>query len=176
MAYQGRQPGVGVRNRFIYTATASQTTFSGTDSNGLTLAYQDGAYVDVYLNGVLLIPVTDYTSTTKTSVTLTTGATSGDAVEILCYDIASIADTVSSLNGGTFSGSVVFSGLATFNGGTIGAGATGGGTNAIFYVNDQTVTDDYTIATNKNAMTAGPIDVDSGITVTVESGARWVIL
>jgi hypothetical protein len=117
MAYQGRQPGVGVRNRFIYTATASQTTFSGTDSNGLTLAYQDGAYVDVYLNGVLLIPVTDYTSTTKTSVTLTTGATSGDAVEILCYDIASIADTVSKSSGGTFDGAVTVAG--NFSGGTI---------------------------------------------------------
>jgi trimeric autotransporter adhesin len=119
MAYQGRQPGVGVRNRFIYTATASQTTFSGTDSNGLTLAYQDGAYVDVYLNGVLLIPVTDYTSTTKTSVTLTTGATSGDAVEILCYDIASIADTVSKSSGGTFDGAVTVAGNFSVDGGTI---------------------------------------------------------
>jgi hypothetical protein len=56
MPYQGRQPGVGVRNRFLYTATASQTTFSGADDNGRTLAYQDGAYVDVYLNGVMLVP------------------------------------------------------------------------------------------------------------------------
>jgi hypothetical protein len=119
MAYQGRQPGIGIRNRFIYTATASQTTFSGTDSNGLTLAYQDGAYVDVYLNGVLLIPVTDYTSTTKTSVTLTTGATSGDAVEILCYDIASIADTVSKSSGGTFDGAVTVAGNFSVDGGTI---------------------------------------------------------
>ena len=171
MAYQGRQPGIGIRNRFIYTATSGQTTFSGSDSNGLSLAYQDGAYVDVYLNGVLLIPVTDYASTTKTSVTLTTGATSGDAVEIVCYDIASIADTVSSLNGGTFKGAVVFEGGVTGAG-----GASGGGTNQIFYENGQTVTVDYTIVSTKNAMSTGPIDVDSGITVTVESGARWVIL
>ena len=51
MAYQGRQPGVGVRNRFIYSATNGQTSFSGADSNGLTLAYADATYVDVFLNG-----------------------------------------------------------------------------------------------------------------------------
>jgi len=42
MAYIGRQLGQGVRNRFIYTATAGQTTFSGSDDNGSTLVYTDG--------------------------------------------------------------------------------------------------------------------------------------
>ena len=39
MPYIGNQPGTGVRSRFIYTATASQTTFSGADDNGKTLSY-----------------------------------------------------------------------------------------------------------------------------------------
>ena len=106
MPYLGRQPGVGVRNRYIYTATASQTTFSGADDNGATLAYDDAAYVDVYLNGVLLIPVTDYAATTKTSIVLTSGAAVSDLVEILAYEISSIADTVSKANGGTFAGPI----------------------------------------------------------------------
>jgi len=113
MPYQGRQPGVGVRGRFVYTATGGQTTFSGADNNGRTLSYQDGAYVDVYLNGVMLVPTTDFTATTKTSIALTSGATASDIFEILEYDISSIADTVSASNGGTFDGAVTFSGGAT---------------------------------------------------------------
>jgi len=119
MPYQGRQPGVGVRNRFLYTATASQTTFSGADDNGRTLAYQDGAYVDVYLNGVMLVPGTDFTATTKTSVSLTSGAAASDIVEIIAYDISSIADTVSALNGGTFSGNVAVNGNLTVDTNTL---------------------------------------------------------
>ena len=106
MAYLGRQPNTGVRSRYIFTATASQTTFSGSDDDGKTLKYEDAAYLDVFLNGVLLKPVTDYTATSKTSVVLTSGAAVSDIVEIVAYDIASIADTVSKANGGTFDAGV----------------------------------------------------------------------
>ena len=43
-------------------------------------------------------------------------------------------------------------------------------------VNAQTVTADYTLAATNNAMSAGPVTVDSGVTVTISSGARWVVL
>jgi len=55
-------------------------------------------------------------------------------------------------------------------------GATGGGTDDIFYENGQTVTSNYTLTTNKNAMSAGPITINSGVTVTIPSGQSWVIL
>jgi hypothetical protein len=55
-------------------------------------------------------------------------------------------------------------------------GATGGGTDAVFYENDQTVTTNYTIGANRNAMSAGPVTVNGGITVTVPAGARWVVV
>lgn len=57
-----------------------------------------------------------------------------------------------------------------------GGGATGGRGNPIFYENDQTVTADYTIPSTKNAMSAGPITIDTGITVTISTGANWVIV
>lgn len=57
-----------------------------------------------------------------------------------------------------------------------GGGATGGGTDKVFYENDTTVTTDYTITTNKNAVTAGPVTVNAGVTVTVPSGSAWVIV
>jgi hypothetical protein len=59
--------------------------------------------------------------------------------------------------------------------GTAG-GAAGGGTDDIFYENSQTVTTNYTISTNKNAMTAGPVTINSGVTVTVPTGSSWVIV
>jgi len=58
---------------------------------------------------------------------------------------------------------------------SIGA-ATGGASDAIFYENGQTVTTNYTITTNNNAMSTGTITINSGITVTVPSNSRWVIL
>ena len=108
MPYIGNQPGTGVRNRFIYTATASQTTFSGADDNGKTLKYADSDFVDVFLNGVCLVPAVDYTSTTKTSVVLTQAASLNDTLEVIAYDIATIADTVSKADGGTFEANVTF--------------------------------------------------------------------
>ena len=104
MPYIGNQPGTGVRNRFIYTATASQTTFSGADDNSKTLKYADSAYVDVFLNGVCLVPGTDYTASTKTSIVLTQAASLNDTLEVVAYDIATISDTVSKADGGTFNG------------------------------------------------------------------------
>jgi hypothetical protein len=57
-----------------------------------------------------------------------------------------------------------------------GAGATGGGDDEVFIQNDQAVTADYTIPADKNALTTGPIDIDAGVTVTVSTGSRWVVL
>lgn len=56
------------------------------------------------------------------------------------------------------------------------SGAKGGGTDRIFFENDQTVTVDYTITNNKNAMSAGPITIAGGITVTVGAGESWVVV
>ena len=55
-------------------------------------------------------------------------------------------------------------------------GATGGGTDAVFYENGQTVTANYTIPTGKNAMCAGPISVNTGVTLTVSDGSTLVIV
>jgi hypothetical protein len=108
MPYIGNQPGTGVRSRFIYTATASQTTFTGADNNSKTLKYSDADYIDVYLNGVCLVPVTDYAASTKTSVVLTQAASLSDTLEVVAYDIATISDTVSKADGGTFEANVTF--------------------------------------------------------------------
>ncbi len=60
--------------------------------------------------------------------------------------------------------------------GKIGGGATGGGSDDVFVENGQTVTTNYTLTSGKNAVSAGPITVNSGVTVTIPSGASWVIV
>ena len=54
--------------------------------------------------------------------------------------------------------------------------AQGGGTNFCFYENPTNVTTDYTITTGNNAMSAGPITVNAGVTVTVPIGSSWNIV
>ena len=118
MAYIGVSPSNGVRQKHTYTATANQTSFSGAGAEGISLSYLDSNYVDVYQNGVKLSEA-DYTSTTGTTVVLATGATVSDMIEIIVYDVFSVADTVSKADGGTFDGAVTLaggvSGDTTFN-------------------------------------------------------------
>lgn len=59
---------------------------------------------------------------------------------------------------------------------SLGGGAQGGGTDSIFYENGQTVNTNYTVVAGKNAMSAGPITIANGVTVTVATGARWVVV
>jgi len=87
--------------RFYYTATAGQTTFTGTDNNGETLAY-DAGYVDIYLNGVKLVNGVDVTVTSGTSIVLASGATVGDSIDIIGYGTFDIANiSASNVTSGT---------------------------------------------------------------------------
>ena len=69
-----------------------------------------------------------------------------------------------------------FEGYSNSAWGAVGGGATGGGADQVFIENDQTVTTNYTISTNKNAVSAGTVTINSGISVTVPTGARWVVV
>jgi hypothetical protein len=60
--------------------------------------------------------------------------------------------------------------------GQLGGGATGGGADQVFVENGQNVTTNYTIPSTKNAMSTGPITVDDGVSVTISSGSRWVVI
>ena len=58
---------------------------------------------------------------------------------------------------------------------SVGGGATGGGSDTWAVEHDNTITQSYTIGTGKNVISAGPLTVNSGATVTVPSGSTWVI-
>ena len=147
MPYIGKAPNQGVRTRFIYQATAGQTSFSGSDANSNTLTYADGEYVDVYQDGILLKPATDYTSTTGTTVVLVTGASVNDVVEIVVYDAFSIANSYTKSESDTRYPFL--------------------GNDSIIRTNGQTISADITISSSTNALSAGPITVGASATLTV---------
>jgi hypothetical protein len=92
MAYIGKSPaGLGVRTRYYYTATGGETSLSGTDDNGRKLQFTDGEYIDVYLNGVLLVAGTDYGTGTANTISSLDPLSAGNIVEIVAYDIHSLA-------------------------------------------------------------------------------------
>ena len=74
---------------FIYTATSGQTTFSGADDNGNTLAYT-AANFDVFLNGVLLDD-SDYTATNGTSVVLGSAAAASDILTGKAWSVNNVS-------------------------------------------------------------------------------------
>ena len=114
MPYIGKTTdGFGVRNRFVYLASSGDTSVSGADANGATLTFTDGAYVDVYLNGVLLKPTTDYNTSTANTIAGLSALNTNDEVTVVVYDVFTVADMVSATSGGTFSGAVTLSGGIT---------------------------------------------------------------
>ena len=73
----------GTAERQEYVATSGQTNFAAT---------YDVGFVDVYLNGVKLIPTTDFTATDGATIILATGAVAGDNVSIIAYGAFNVAD------------------------------------------------------------------------------------
>ena len=116
MPYMGRSnTGFGIRDRFQFTAAGSETSVSGSDDNGRTLKFSDGKYVDVYLNGVYLDSANDYNTTTANTIGGITALAANDYLEVVSYDIFSVADVVPA-TGGTFSGNVTAASNFTVSG------------------------------------------------------------
>ena len=127
MAYIGVSPSNGVRRVHTYTATASQTIFSGAGAEGTSLSYKDSNFVDVYQNGIKLADA-DYTSTSGTQIVLAQAASVNDIVVVVVFDVFSVSDTVSKADGGTFDGNVTMggtlgvTGVPTFTGRSVHSG------------------------------------------------------
>jgi len=77
---------------FEYTASAAQTAFTGADNNGVTLAYSVGLQ-QVFLNGVLLAPGDDYTTTDSGTITLASGAALNDYLIVCAFSSFQVANT-----------------------------------------------------------------------------------
>ena len=93
----------GTSQRFKFTATANQTTFSGNDDDSNSLTY-DPLFLDVYLNGVRLVngSSNDFVATNGTSIVLNAGASAGDILNVVSFGTFSLASIpTSSITSGT---------------------------------------------------------------------------
>jgi hypothetical protein len=79
--------------RYRFNATGGETSVSGTDANGLTLSYLVGK-AQVYLNGVLLVPTTDYTASNGTSITSLSALAAGDILEVITFTAFDLASAI----------------------------------------------------------------------------------
>lgn len=105
-----------------------------------------------------------------------TGATSLTANNVLLGNGTSALQVVAPGTSGNVLTSNGTTWVSSAPSGGGGGGATGGGTDKVFYENDQAVTSDYTITTSKNAGTFGPITINTGVTVTIPTGAVWTVV
>jgi len=165
VSYIGNQPTVGQYRKLDDISgsfNGSLTAFT-MQVGGVNVSAGSSFQLLVSLGGVIQNPGTDYTVSGVT-LTFTTAPTSGlDFFALLMGQ---------PLNTGTPSdGTVTSAKLA----GDIAASA-GGGTDRVFFLNDKTVTTDYSIPSTKNAGTFGPCTINSGVTVTIPSGSTWTIV
>jgi hypothetical protein len=138
------------QTRDSFTCTAGQTSFA---TGGYT-----PQFLDVYLNGVFLSNGTDYTAANGSDVILTSGAASGDVLEVVAYSTFEVANVS---GGGMFKG----------DNGTVGSRA-----GDIFRINEQTLNTNVTIDADENASATGPLTIASGVTLTVTSGGNLSIV
>lgn len=80
--------GFSAYNEYIFTANAGQTNFAGNDDDGQSLGYREGG-VQVFLNGILIEELEDYTANNGANIVLTSAASANDIVQIFAYNIGS---------------------------------------------------------------------------------------
>ncbi len=171
-----------VGNASTATSLATSRTINGTGFDGsadITVTAAAGTLT----GGTLASGVT---ASSLTSVGTLTGLTvSGDILMsgtgVLDIPVGTTAQRPGSANTGMFRYNSTlnqFEGYSSTGWGAIGggAGATGGSTDEVFMENDQTVTTDYTLGTNKNAVSVGNLTVNNGVTITIPNNATWVVL
>lgn len=184
MAYLGvgNNDVVELRNtRYRYVATEGQTVFTGADGNGSSLISMDSAS-HVFLNGAKLSPDGDFT-TNGTNVVLSLSAALNDILEIVEITKVTVADAGGAVkrSGDTLTGNL-FGPTFRPNRATQATNADVvkrsetpyAGANSIIRTNANNIAENITIDSSTNGMSAGPIEIDSGFTVTVNG--EWSIV
>ena len=115
MSYIGQEPGLGVAERYIFTASGGETVVSA-DDDGLSIGYTVNQ-VSVYLHGGKLVVGTDCVATNGSTITGLSALTASDVVEVIALSSFSPADTVPK-SGGTFTGNVIMGANLTVSGTT----------------------------------------------------------
>lgn len=156
-------------------------TISG---NVLTLntAASNGAIVEVLLGAVATVTIADIPNLSVTAAKLAASAVDTSKIAsqaVTSEKLSDLSVVTAKINDAAVTTGKLADGAVTaakIDANAKIGGATGAGTDRVFYENDQTVNTSYTITTNKNAMTAGPITIANGASVSVPSGSTWTIV
>jgi hypothetical protein len=175
----------------VVTQTTISSSWANNTMNDLAAALTDSVAADGQT------PMTgNLDLNTHKAVNLVAGTVAGDAVEYTQFTTAFVNPVftgtgfmlipkgttaqrpVSPVNGEIRynTDTTQFEGYQGGAWGQLGGGATGGGPDEVFVENSRVVTTNYTIPVGKSAESVGPITINAGITVTVSSGERWVVL
>jgi hypothetical protein len=177
----------------VVTGTTISSTWANNTMNDLAAALTDSVAADGQT------PMTgNLDLNTHKIVNLVAGSAAGDAIEFAQFKTPTFTGNVTMSSTGfalipagttaerpvsPANGQIRYNTTtAQFEGyqggawGQLGGGATGAGGDEVFQENSLIVTTSYTLSTGKNAMSVGPIQINSGAVVTVGSGQRWVVL
>ena len=157
----------GSANQVLKTDGSGNLSFTTVASGGLGNISED---TTPQLGGDLDVDGNAIVSTSNGNIAITPNGSGKVVIDGISHPTADGTNGQALVTNG--SGVLSFS---TISGGS-GGGATGGGSDEVFYENDQAVTTNYSISASHNAMSAGPITINNGITVTVPSGVRWVVV
>ena len=188
----------GIEAKSDPTSASVNEKIKITNSNGDLLLHLDGTQTGIGTVGITTTGTTFHVDRATGEITFVTDAKFNGTVGIagtLTYEDVSNIDSVGIITART--GVIVGSGVTLNATGVIatgvitatsfsGSGANltniatspvgGATTNTVFYENDNSVDVNYSVTSGKNAMSAGPIAIKSGITVTVPSGSFWTIV
>lgn len=177
----------------VVTGTTIASTWANNTMNDLAAALTDSVAADGQT------PMTgNLDLNTHKIVNLVAGTASGDAVEFAQFKTPTFTGNVTMSSTGfalipagttaerpasPANGQIRYNTTTSqFEGyqggawGQLGGGATGAGGDEVFVENSRVVTTNYTIPVGKSAESVGPITINAGVTVTVSSGERWVVL
>ena len=189
----------GIEAKSDPTSASVNEKIKITNSNGDLLLHLDGTQSGIGTVGITTTGTTFHVDRATGEITFVTDAKFDGTVGIagtLTYEDVTNVDSIGIITART--GVIVGSGVTLNATGVIatgvitatsfiGSGANltnlppsapvgGASTNQVFFENDNSVDVNYSITSNKNAMSAGPIAIKSGITVTVPSGSFWTIV
>ena len=189
----------GIEAKSDPTSASVNEKIKITNSNGELLLHLDGTQSGIGTVGVTTTGTTFHVDRATGEITFVTDAKFDGTVGIagtLTYEDVTNVDSIGIITART--GVIVGSGVTLNATGVIatgvitatsfsGSGANltnlppsapvgGASTNQVFFENDNSVDVNYSVTSGKNAMSAGPIAIKSGITVTVHSGSFWPIV
>lgn len=155
-------PGIG------QIATSSHINIGGGIYANNSLGISGQVLTSTGTDIVWTTPVTSATNLTDTANSSTVTILSDTGTDAVVIGANSTTAGIMTAVSQTFGGQKTFSGETTF------AGAAKAATGII--ENSATIASNYTISTGYNAMSSGPITINSGVSVTVPTGSSWTII